>query len=334
MKNSDAEDLPVSDVLSRFLTALAPRCYAATGLLAPARFALRYAGYSGLKLICAERGAFWCLPSEGLPFLKLAEGDCIALSRPKNYCFASDPDAEPRDAAGVPYVLRDGLADFGGSDIVLYAGKMAPDCAMAPLFFAAMPQVLVIRRSDGGQAIAQLMREIQAERMEKRPGADFAARRLIDLVMLEVFRAAVRQADGAQLGIFRAMQDPRLGAALLAMHEAPEHPWTLSTLAREAGMSRSGFAERFAGAAGLPPLEYLTRWRVRLAVKRLRDTDESVKAVAASLGFGSASAFGRAFRRIEGRSPLESRALERERAFTELAAYASEASDAPGGSGF
>ncbi|MDO5530823.1 AraC family transcriptional regulator [Sutterella sp.] len=312
----------MTDLLSGFLEALSPRCYVTTGFSARTGLAWLFPGFDGLKLISVERGAFFCSPGEGVPRLELAPGDCIALLRPHNYVLATSADAEAVLASTVPYRREHGLAQYGGDDVITFAGKMMPDPAVAELFFAALPAHFVIPREAGGESIGRLMREIHAEREEERPGGEWAVKRLIDLVMLSVLRFALEHESVVSTGLFRAMRAPGLRRALIGIHDAPERAWTLADLAHEAGMSRSRFAEHFRTAMGVPPLEYLMRWRVRLAVRRLRDTDEPVKAVAAKLGFSSANTFSNAFRRIEGMSPVESREKTRELLSARLGPYA------------
>jgi AraC-like DNA-binding protein len=78
-------------------------------------------------------------------------------------------------------------------------------------------------------------------------------------------------------------------------------------LARAAGMSRTSFAERFRATAGVPPLTYLSRWRMLLAQRALRDPDARVGIIAAELGYRSDAAFSNAFKREVGESPLHYR---------------------------
>ena len=300
------------DLLSKLLETLAPRCYRTTGLRAPADFAIRFPDFDGLKVLFIERGPFFCRPASGAAWIELAAGDVLVLARPEDYLCATNPESPVREARTTSYVLKDGLADYGGDRAVVYAGKMEPDAAMAELFFSALPPCAVLRADAGARRIGTLMQAVHAENLApEAPGAAFAAERLSDLVMLEVLRALAAHPEPGQTGVLRAMTDPGLARALTALHNAPERPWTLAELAQYANMSRTRFAERFRRETGATPIDYLMRWRVRLAVQRLRDTDEPVKRIALELGFGSSTAFGAAFRRIEGVSPLESRARSR-----------------------
>jgi AraC-like DNA-binding protein len=89
------------------------------------------------------------------------------------------------------------------------------------------------------------------------------------------------------------------------MHADPAHRWTLAELAGIAGMSRSTFAQRFKEVVGASPMDYLTRWRMLVAGSKLRNSRESVSAIALSLGYESESAFSTAFKRVMASSPRQ-----------------------------
>ena len=87
------------------------------------------------------------------------------------------------------------------------------------------------------------------------------------------------------------------------MHERPAEPWTLATLARSVNLSRATLARRFTELVGEPPLTYLTRWRMDLAARRLREPNEPVNVIAHGVGYTSEFAFSRAFTRLRGEPP-------------------------------
>ena len=91
------------------------------------------------------------------------------------------------------------------------------------------------------------------------------------------------------------------------MHESPDHDWTIVSLAKAAGMSRSAFAARFTDIVGRPAMTYLTDLRLRLAFERLRHGADPVATIAERSGYRSESSFTRAFRRAFGRSPTSVR---------------------------
>lgn len=104
-----------------------------------------------------------------------------------------------------------------------------------------------------------------------------------------------------KLGVFR------IAPALQAIHRDPAANWTLSTLAREAGMSRTVFAEAFAEAMGEAPGHYLTAIRMARAEDLLQSSALPLTEVAARVGYG-VEAFGRAFKRHAGVTPGRFRA--------------------------
>lgn len=306
------------DILSDFLQAVSVRCYVTTGTMAPSHWAIEYPGYDGVKLFFVEKGEVFIRLIDKTDWIHLVPGDTIVLFRSQRFVFATDSTAKASLAETLTYTVKQGLADYGGADTVIFAGKMQLDPAFAELFFESMPTHLVIRKDDA-QTIRLLMRRIHAERLEENPGMHYATGRLIDLVMLEVLRIFLAQDNRQAPGLFSAMQDKRLMRALTAMHTDPQNNWTLPQLASAAGMSRSGFAAHFKARMGTAPLEYLTRWRIRLAAQKLRDTDESVKTIAAKLGFQSASAFSTAFKRVEGETPVSWRETSRKELQAKLA---------------
>ena len=94
-----------------------------------------------------------------------------------------------------------------------------------------------------------------------------------------------------------------VGGALAALHRKPAHPWTIESLARNVGLSRSALAERFMQFVGQPPMHYLTNWRMQLAANQLRSGIESIAAIANLVGYESEAAFSRAFKKAVGVPP-------------------------------
>jgi len=104
-------------------------------------------------------------------------------------------------------------------------------------------------------------------------------------------------------GWLAALKDRHVGPAIARLHADPARSWTVADLASEVGLSRSAFAQRFQEKAGMPPLEYLTRWRMQVAARLLRETAQPVLSIALETGYQSDAAFIRAFRREFGMTP-------------------------------
>lgn len=197
-------------------------------------------------------------------------------------------------------------ADLGTDDVVIGC-RVDLDPAGRAVLLQALPPVAHVRASAATAtnlraSLDRLFDEVAGERI----GSAFAIRQYGQLLLLEVLRAYVGQAE-LPPGWLRVLTDARLRPALGLMHAEPGRPWGLAELARAAAMSRTSFAERFRTVAGVPPLTYLNRWRMLLAQRALRDGDVRVGSLAAELGYASESAFSTAFKREVGESPLRYR---------------------------
>jgi len=138
-------------------------------------------------------------------------------------------------------------------------------------------------------------------------GSEVAVQYLANLLWIQALRSHTETVPEQSSGLLHALADPHIGAALYSMHKRIEHPWTVASLASEAGMSRSAFALRFKELMGESPLEYLTRWRMYRGSDLLRESDRKLADVAQAVGYDSDGAFHRAFKRVLGMAPGEYR---------------------------
>jgi AraC-like DNA-binding protein len=99
------------------------------------------------------------------------------------------------------------------------------------------------------------------------------------------------------------LRDPFVGKALSLLHGAPAFSWTIEELAKQVGLSRSVLAERFTNLVGTPPLHYLAKWRMQIALGILSSGNANVASVAAEIGYESEAAFSRAFKKMMGIPP-------------------------------
>lgn len=136
-------------------------------------------------------------------------------------------------------------------------------------------------------------------------GPQVVADRLLDWLMTCALREWFDREHGA--GWLGALADEVVGPVLRAMHAEPERPWTLALLAKEAGVSRTTLAGRFARLVGVPALTYLTEWRMAVAADLLADPSATVASVARRVGYADAFGFSAAFKRVHGFSPSECR---------------------------
>jgi AraC family transcriptional activator of mtrCDE len=148
------------------------------------------------------------------------------------------------------------------------------------------------------RAFEELLDEIHAPR----PGSRAMSDALLRQCLIWLLRRFFERGD-CGLRWLAPLEDTRLGRALSAMHEQPQHCFSLSELAELAGMSRSVFAARFAHATGQSPIDFLKALRLERAAALLARTDLPVKGVAARVGYASRSSFTRAFSACHGLAP-------------------------------
>ena len=165
---------------------------------------------------------------------------------------------------------------------------------------AHLPDRILLRGEDDAVMgrLGQSLRLIVHEARSDEPGAQIALERLVDLLFVQTVRAWLRAQPPETPSWLRALSDSRIARALELLHEEPARAWTVDTLARQVGMSRSGFAARFSKLVGVPPLRYLMGWRMTLAAERLlADVSSSVGEVARSVGYESEAAFTVTFKK-------------------------------------
>lgn len=142
-----------------------------------------------------------------------------------------------------------------------------------------------------------LLRLLAQESTGREAGTELVMPRLIDALFVYILRAWLRDQPEGSHGWLGALRDPQIRKALSLIHESPQVPWTVESLAQAAAMSRAAFAKRFAELVGEPPLAYVTRWRMDIAAKLLRESREPVARIASRVGYLSETAFAKAFRR-------------------------------------
>ncbi|KGF70903.1 hypothetical protein LL06_02135 [Hoeflea sp. BAL378] len=289
---------PFSDVLA----ALGAQSVRGTGLEAAGEWALAFDGRMRLKFVAVTRGRCWLLLPDYSPEA-LVEGDVVLLSNTR-YTVASDPAVEPID--GMPLYALPGhdMVRLGtGDETALMGGGSGFADGSAAFVLDALPRFLrVDRTSSTAEVVSKTLRFLRTEIGSAELGGSLVAERLAEILVVAAVRAFVATSPTTSTGWITALADPRIGKALRLLHGDVARSWTVPMLASAVGMSRSAFTQRFAERVGRPPLDYLTRWRMVLAQRKL-NAGQTVAAVAAAVGYSSQSAFSHAFKRTLGHTP-------------------------------
>ena len=198
------------------------------------------------------------------------------------------------------------LKGDGDSEASLILIECKYDKAMIRPLLSLLPSILPeVNDEDDGrfEVIDVEIRLLTLEAEHERMGKTAVINHWASIMMIECLRVYIESLPEATENWLKAMKDPFLTKALVAMHEKPSENWTINKLAEVAGMSRSSFAQRFKEVVGIPPLTYLMDYRLRLAARYLRLQQNSISRISALVGYASDSTFSQAFKRVYGISP-------------------------------
>ncbi|WP_201590230.1 MULTISPECIES: AraC family transcriptional regulator [Psychrobacter] len=198
------------------------------------------------------------------------------------------------------------LKGDGDSEASLILIECKYDKAMIRPLLSVLPSILPeVNDEDDGrfEVIDVEIRLLTLEAEHERMGKTAVINHWASIMMIECLRVYIESLPEATENWLKAMKDPFLTKALVAMHEMPSENWTINKLAEVAGMSRSSFAQRFKEVVGIPPLTYLMDYRLRLAARYLRLQQNSISRISGLVGYASDSTFSQAFKRVYGISP-------------------------------
>jgi AraC-like DNA-binding protein len=279
-----------------------------SALSAPWGFAVRAHGLAAFHVVTA--GACWLEVDGDLEQARLRAGDLVILPRGDVHRLRDEPDSP------TPW-LEDLLARHpvdselrleaggGGATTELLCGAFTLEGTRQHPLLSALPTL--VRSSGEGERplpwLAAVLDLVAIEAGSGGPGGAVLLERLSEVMITQALRTTLldlRETGDAEL---EALHDRGISPAVRAIHDHPEHAWTLGELAHISAMSRSAFASRFRKLTGDSPMRYVTRCRLARAARELGTTDAAVAGIALRAGYESEFAFSRAFKRTFGVPP-------------------------------
>jgi AraC-like DNA-binding protein len=256
-------------------------------------------------------GSCWAELTDGsLDPIRLNAGDIVVFPQDARHALCSTPGMRaeqdlavyryPRDHE-LPYIVNQG----GGSDTCHFVcGYLGCDTRPFNPFFSSLPRVLHAHGvASGGGWLTSLARQATSESTDGRPGGETILAKLAELMFVEVLRQHVDRLAEDSRGWLSGLKDRHVSHALRLIHGQPENNWTLDSLSRTVGLSRSVFADRFMHYVGISAMQYVGRWRMQLAARRLESSGTSIAQIGTEVGYESEAAFSRAFKRFVGVPP-------------------------------
>lgn len=282
--------------------------YSRCELTAP--WALELPPFEGCMMFhVVTAGECW-LEVEGADAHLLREGELALVPHGEGHRLVSETGIAAAALFDVPRELVSDRYEIlrlggGGASTTAICGVVRFDHPAAHQLRRLLPTVISIDvwRLPEAEWLQSTLRFIAAEAQELRAGGETVITRLADILVIQAIRCWIASDSEAQTGWLGALHDDRIGRAIALIHREPTRNWTVASLARAVGMSRSAFAARFTELVGEPAVHYATRWKMHTAEMWLAGSHAPLAELAKRLGYQSEGAFSRAFKRVVGVSP-------------------------------
>lgn len=280
------------------------------------------------------KGEGW-VAVDGEPPLRLRAGDIVMLPHGDAHVVSSAPGVAPgmappdkggdewlfrmrNDPKPIPVTYRGGMFEAGRAlppdeaSAAIVCGFIACDLKPFNPLIAALPRLLHLPAEGVGAWVTPMLQHAASETGARRAGSAALLQRVSEMVFVDGARRYLDTLPEEAQGWLGALRDRQVGRVISLMHADPAQAWTLEDLGQRVGLSRSALHERFVALTGMPPMQYLTNWRMQCGARLLREGHASVASVALEVGYDSEAAFSRAFKRATGTPPAAWRRAQRE----------------------
>ena len=267
-----------------------------------------------IRFHLAIQGECW-IKVPGHEPVHLRQGDMVMIPGGSSHDLSDTADRKPQS---LETVIEDNGYQGAGTFVIgegcertatqLMCGHFSFADGSDHAILRALPPVLHVSAAVRASSfwLDQALRLMAQQMLGEAPGSASAVRRMSEVIFIETVRCCANQSPSLEK-LLEAFTDTKISRAILAMHHQAANNWTVETLASEAAMSRSRFAERFQDLVGCGPLTYLSEWRLQRSKDLLSDRRVSIQEVAGRIGYQSPAAFTRAFANMFGQSPSEFR---------------------------
>lgn len=299
------------DPLSDLLDFLQARCDLSGRLVAGGTWARRFTNLDAIKFCAVTEGGCWYSIDGMSEPARVDAGDVLITNGTRTLTLASAAALIPNATTSVVRDTDDQYQLGQGCDFIMLGGIVQIDADQQALLLNGLPPLVHVRgTTDEAKPISWLLSQLVTEMKDERPGRAAVMSGLTQLLFVQTLRAYLAHAPDGDEGWLKGFGDQQLAIVLSSIHGEPSRNWGLEELARKAGMSRTSLAVRFREMMGVPPLAYLTQWRMYLARRELR-AGASISEAAAAVGYSSESAFSSAFKRVMAVAPGQYRRTAR-----------------------
>lgn len=254
-----------------------------------------------IRFHLVRQGHCW-LQVRGKEAVELKENDLAIIPNGVEQIISKHPDLRPVLLSRLLQngACKDGVLAYGTGDSVsrLLCGFCQFDEEIEHPVISSLPDLIVIRMADLGAQpwTSTAVRLLCLESDLKGQAMNGILTRMLEVIFMQTVRRMSQAPGNINNGFIAALCDRQLSRALYAMHDRPQAVWAISDLARLSGMSRGRFAEKFARMVGVPPIEYLTNWRLMKARTLLTNSSLDMAEIAHRCGYKSVPSFTRRFK--------------------------------------
>lgn len=270
----------------------------------------------GLKFPCEKSAGFHiitqgkCIVRYKSKSIALAKGDILFMARGFTHELASHENQKAMDIKKFREIAEELANNRNPITSFLSVRYEIGDAPMHP-FFLELPEIILIRSEEiPTHHPLQTTLVLISQELDRGIGSDILLQKLSDILLYNVIRHWMESNPTDNPGWLSVFKDKKILSALESIHLQPAKPWTIESLAASIGISRATLANRFKETLGSTPMEYLAKLRIEKGKQLLADNRNSLEEVARAVGYSSAFAFSKAYKRIKGISPIEHRDIE------------------------
>ncbi|MEU2078835.1 AraC family transcriptional regulator [Streptomyces sp. NPDC013489] len=257
-------------------------------------------------------GDCWITTEAEAP-VELHAGDLVVFPTGTAHRLSDRPDRQGLPLKAVlperhPGTSGEIVIEGSGPESRLLCAGLHYDASAATGLYTSLPWALVL---DGPQVareplLRDTLRLLAAPDRPVGPGDRLITLRAFEMALVLALRPLLRELAGNPTSL-PLLRHRGISRAVVMMATRFAEPWTIDSLAREVGMSRSAFTASFRDLVGESPARYLAARRMQEAGRLLTETSLPQSAVPARVGYQSAVGFHLAFRKWFGVTPGEYR---------------------------
>lgn len=256
-----------------------------------------------------------CLVEINGSSIALGVGDLVFISRACGHCIKGSEDAVAQDLFSLPinqiskHYETIEISPDEEEKTTLLCGVVRISHPAGEMLLSEMPDYIHVKQGQHmfGDMMGEIVRLVLREASGDFIGGETVITRLADILLIQAIRSWVENTGEIECQWIKALKDKKIGKAMLSIHASPEKNWTIENLGKEVGMSRTAFSNRFHEMVGDTVINYLTKWRMNIALMRIQQGEQVNIDFIESLGYKSESAFRRTFKKILGFNPSQIR---------------------------